>query len=182
MMDGSDRCRRRRRLVLCVVVVACLLSFVVVVGSLLTIGIATTFLRLLSLALPLETASPRNKMKFPTLASLILALLAAAAATSAFTSTTSTSVRRSCFGVSASSPTRRSMFSTENDEAAKSTSAAAADPSFGRPLASIDEADDASSPGEDGEDDSPKSVYKNMNTGETVEVKWVDPAAQANTK
>lgn len=120
-------------------------------------------------------------MKFQTLASLILALLAAAATTSAFTTTT-TSVRRSSFGVGASSPTRRSMFSTENDdEAAKSTSAAA-DPSFGRPLASIDEADPSDASPEDGEGDSPKSVYKNMNTGETVEVKWVDPAAQANTK
>jgi hypothetical protein len=74
---------------------------------------------------------------------------------------------------------RRFMFSTDDEKGTKAAptpeTSTIPQPNSAPALATMDEPVAALQP------DTPKSVVRNMNTGELREVKWVDPAMSANT-
>jgi Mg/Co/Ni transporter MgtE len=74
------------------------------------------------------------------------------------------------------------MFSTDDDtdKAASASASSTIAPNSAPALATMDEPVAAAATTSTATD-SPKSVVRNMNTGELREVKWVDPAMSANT-
>jgi hypothetical protein len=83
------------------------------------------------------------------------------------------------WGTTTSTVSRRFMFSTDDDKGTKAAptpeTSTIPQPNSAPALATMDE------PVAAPESDTPKSVVRNMNTGELREVKWVDPAMSANT-